>query len=84
MSSTLFNASVNGTKHFSTVAVHVTGAIPQSHSQDERMKPDLMMDAILLARQAGGRNTGATKLATVIHTAIALVQNGKFTVRHLP
>jgi hypothetical protein len=43
-----------------------------------------MTDAILLARQAGGRNTGATKLATVIHTAMALVQNGKYTVRHLP
>jgi hypothetical protein len=37
------------------------------------MEPDLMMDAILLARQAGGRNTEATKLATVIHTAMALV-----------
>jgi hypothetical protein len=37
------------------------------------MKPDLMTDAILLAMQAGRRNTGATKLATVIHTAMALV-----------
>ncbi len=45
---------------------------------------DFRRDAILLARQAGGRNTGATKLATVIHTAMMLVQNSKFTVRHLP
>jgi len=58
MSSTLFNASVNGTKRFSTVAVHVTGAIPKvtartsDASDDDRMKPDLMMDAILLAMQA--------------------------------
>jgi hypothetical protein len=37
------------------------------------MKPDLMTDAVLLAMQAGGRNTGATKLAIVIHTAMALV-----------
>jgi hypothetical protein len=37
------------------------------------MKPDLMTDAILLVMQAGGRNSGATKLATVIHTAMTLV-----------
>jgi hypothetical protein len=48
------------------------------------MKPDLVTDAILLAMQAGGRNTRATKLATVIHTAMVLAYNDKFTVRHLP
>jgi hypothetical protein len=36
------------------------------------MKPDLMTDAILLATQAGGRNTGATKLVAVEHTAMVL------------
>jgi hypothetical protein len=55
--------------------------LPFSHDNQEELivvnffdiVNDLMVDAILLAMQGGGRNTGATKLATVMHTAIALV-----------